>query len=52
MVFVDRAFMYGVGALGEAGAGYVFDILQMELLQVLAQLRCHHLSLLKNHLVE
>jgi L-lactate dehydrogenase (cytochrome) len=52
MVFSGRAFMYGVGALGEAGAGHVFDILQTELLQVLEQLRCSHPTLLKNHRVE
>ncbi|MFT5115652.1 MAG: isopentenyl diphosphate isomerase/L-lactate dehydrogenase-like FMN-dependent dehydrogenase [Parasphingorhabdus sp.] len=52
MVFAGRAFMYGVGALGEAGAGHVFDILQTELLQVLEQLRCPHPSLLKNFRIE
>ena len=52
MVFAGRAFMYGVGALGEAGAGHVFDILQTELLQVLEQLRCPHPNLLKNYRIE
>jgi isopentenyl diphosphate isomerase/L-lactate dehydrogenase-like FMN-dependent dehydrogenase len=52
MVFAGRAFMYGVGALGEAGAGHVFDILQTELLQVLEQLRCPHPNLLKNFRIE
>lgn len=51
MVFAGRAFMYGVGALGEAGAGHVFDILQTELLQVLEQLRCPHPSRLKDYRV-
>ncbi len=52
MVFAGRAFMYGVGALGEVGPGHVFDLLQTELLQVLEQLRCAHPSLLKNHRIE
>lgn len=52
MVFAGRAFMYGVGALGEVGAGHVFDILQTELLQVLEQLRCPHPNLLKNYRTE
>lgn len=52
MVFAGRAFMYGVGALGEAGAGHVFDILQSELLQVLEQLRCPHPSRLYNYRIE
>lgn len=52
MVFAGRAFMYGVGALGEVGAKHVFDILQTELLQALEQLRCPHPNLLKNYRVE
>lgn len=40
MVFAGRAFMYGVGALGEAGAEHSIDILRAELNQVLEQLRC------------
>ncbi|MFT5665266.1 MAG: isopentenyl diphosphate isomerase/L-lactate dehydrogenase-like FMN-dependent dehydrogenase [Gammaproteobacteria bacterium] len=52
MVFAGRAFMYGVGALGTAGAEHIFDILQTELLKVLEQLLCPHPNLLKNFRIE
>ena len=41
MVFSGRAFMYGVSALGEAGAAHTIDILNSELIQILEQLRCN-----------
>ncbi len=40
MVFAGRAFMYGVAALGQAGAQHAIDILEAELLQTMIQLRC------------
>jgi isopentenyl diphosphate isomerase/L-lactate dehydrogenase-like FMN-dependent dehydrogenase len=40
MVFSGRAMMYGVAALGEAGAEHVIELLQEELRQVMEQLRC------------
>ncbi|MEH6443291.1 MAG: alpha-hydroxy acid oxidase [Oceanospirillaceae bacterium] len=40
MVFAGRAFMYGVGAMGEGGAAHSIEILRLELLQVMEQLRC------------
>ena len=39
-VFAGRAFLYGVGAHGEAGAQHTIDILRGELTQVMAQLHC------------
>ncbi|MGA9411192.1 MAG: alpha-hydroxy acid oxidase, partial [Roseobacter sp.] len=36
--FVGRAFAYGVGAGGEAGAQRAFDILHLELVRALGQL--------------
>ncbi len=38
--FFGRAFMYGVGALGQRGAKHVIDILQAELSPALGQLGC------------
>ncbi len=40
LVLAGRAFMYGVGALGEKGAMHTIDLLTDELTQVLEQLRC------------
>ncbi len=39
-VFAGRAFMYGMGGLGEAGATHTIEIFQRELQQVMEQLRC------------
>jgi FMN-dependent dehydrogenase len=35
-----RAFIYGVGALGRAGAEHTIDILREELTRFMGQLRC------------
>jgi L-lactate dehydrogenase (cytochrome) len=51
LVFAGRAFTYGVGAFGEAGAEHTIDILRLELLQVLEQLRCSAPAQLREHLV-
>jgi isopentenyl diphosphate isomerase/L-lactate dehydrogenase-like FMN-dependent dehydrogenase len=39
-VLAGRAFIYGVGALGRAGAEHTIDILREELARFLGQLRC------------
>jgi isopentenyl diphosphate isomerase/L-lactate dehydrogenase-like FMN-dependent dehydrogenase len=39
-VLAGRAFIYGVGALGRAGAGHTIDILREELTRFMGQLRC------------
>jgi L-lactate dehydrogenase (cytochrome) len=49
MVFSGRASMYGVAALGAAGAFHVIDLLQDELQQVMEQLRCERPQLMVNH---
>ncbi len=49
MVFSGRASMYGVAALGAAGAFHVIDLLQSELQQVMEQLRCERPQLMVNH---
>ena len=49
MVFSGRASMYGVAALGAAGAFHVLDLLQSELQQVMEQLRCERPQLMVNH---
>ena len=51
MVFAGRAFMYGVGAFGEAGAEHAIDLLRSELLQVMEQLRCESPTDLQRFLV-
>ena len=51
-VSAGGAFMYGVGTLGKARAGHVFDILQTNLLQILGQFHCPHPNLLKNFRIE
>jgi len=51
MVFSGRAMMYGVAALGEAGAEHVIDLLQEELRQVMEQLRCEFPQAMINHSV-
>jgi L-lactate dehydrogenase (cytochrome) len=49
MVFSGRASMYGVAALGAAGAFHAIDLLQSELQQVMEQLRCERPQLMVNH---
>jgi isopentenyl diphosphate isomerase/L-lactate dehydrogenase-like FMN-dependent dehydrogenase len=39
-VLAGRAFIYGVGALGRAGAEHTIDILREELTRFMGQLRC------------
>jgi isopentenyl diphosphate isomerase/L-lactate dehydrogenase-like FMN-dependent dehydrogenase len=39
-VLAGRAFIYGVGALGRAGAQHTIDILREELARFMGQLRC------------
>jgi L-lactate dehydrogenase (cytochrome) len=39
-VLAGRAFIYGVGALGRAGAEHAIDLLREELTRFLGQLRC------------
>jgi L-lactate dehydrogenase (cytochrome) len=39
-VLVGRAFIYGVGALGRAGAEHTIDLLREELARFMGQLRC------------
>ena len=51
MVFSGCAMMYGVAALGEAGAEHVIDLLQEELRQVMEQLRCEFPQAMINHSV-
>ena len=49
IVFSGRSMMYGVAALGPAGATHVMDILATELEQVMEQLRCETPSQLSAH---
>ena len=50
-VFAGRAFLYGVGAHGEAGAEHAADLLRDELMQVMIQLHCRKPGDLGRHLV-
>lgn len=43
-VFCGRAFLFGVAALGDEGAGHVYDVLVDELVNVMAQTGCADLS--------
>ena len=49
-VFAGRAFLYGVAAHGEAGAGHTIDLLKDELTQVMSQLHCTNPALMHQHL--
>jgi isopentenyl diphosphate isomerase/L-lactate dehydrogenase-like FMN-dependent dehydrogenase len=49
-VLAGRAFIYGVGALGHAGAGHTIDILREELARFMGQLRCSRPEELARHL--
>ncbi len=51
-VFLGRAFVYGVGALGERGGIHTINSLKMQLEQVMAQLRCATPSDLANCLAD
>jgi len=51
-VFAGRAFLYGVGAHGEAGAQHTIDILREELTQVMSQLHCEFPSQLVRNRID
>ena len=38
MAFAGRAFLYGLGAIGDAGPGYVIDLLKEEVIDTMRQL--------------
>ena len=50
-VFCGRAFMFGLGALGDEGAGHAFEILNDGLVNVLHQTGCASLDELPHRLV-
>ncbi len=50
--FLGRSFMYGVAAMGEAGADHVAEILKKQLAQVLDQICCKTVSDLPDHLIK
>lgn len=50
--FLGRSFMYGVAAMGEAGADHVAEILKKQLAQVLDQVCCKTVSDLPDHLIK
>lgn len=50
MCFVGRGFVWGVAAMGAAGAGHAEFILRDELSNVMSQLGCHRLEELKERL--
>ena len=49
-VLLGRAFMFGVAALGKAGARHAADLLALELEQAMGQIGCFDLSALPAHL--
>lgn len=49
-VFAGRAFLYGVAAHGEQGAGHTIDILNDELEQVMSQIHCVNSALMHQYL--
>ncbi len=50
--FLGRAFMYGVGAMGQNGGNQSISILKRELQQVMEQVCCEKVIDLKNHLIK
>jgi isopentenyl diphosphate isomerase/L-lactate dehydrogenase-like FMN-dependent dehydrogenase len=50
-VLAGRAFAYGVGALGRAGAAHSIDLLREELARFMGQLRCARPEELARHLL-
>ena len=48
--FLGRSFMYGVGALGSAGAEHTIDLIKTELVQVMEQLGCERTLDLPNYI--
>jgi len=49
-VFCGRAFMFGLGALGDQGPGHAYEILREDLISVMAQTGCRELSELEQRL--
>ena len=49
-VLAGRAFIYGVGGLGRAGAEHTIDILREELTRLMIQVRCSRPEELARHL--
>ncbi len=49
-VFCGRAFMFGLGALGEAGPGHAYEILREGLVNTMAQIGCRRLDELADRL--
>jgi len=45
--FMGRAFMYGVGAMGNKGGDHTISLLKVQLKQVMDQLSCERVSCLK-----
>ena len=50
-VFLGRAFMYGVAALGKTGGQHTISILKTQLKQVMDQVGCDRIEELPQHLV-
>ncbi len=50
--FLGRTFMYGVGALGNAGGNHAVAMLKMQLLQIMDQLGCEKIIDLPKHLID
>ena len=50
--FLGRAFMYGIGALGDRGGDHTAEILERQLRQVMEQLGCDRVADLPRHLVQ
>lgn len=51
-VFCGRAFMFGLGALGDRGPAHALEILRDDLVNVMAQTGCEHLSELADRLTK
>ncbi len=49
--FMGRSFMYGVGALGEAGGDHTMTMLKRQLQQVMEQVACEKVSDFPKHLL-
>ena len=50
--FMGRSFMYGVGALGQAGGDHTIHMLKRQLQQVMEQLGCARVEDLARHLIK
>ncbi len=49
--FMGRSFMYGVGALGDAGGNHTITMLKRQLQQVMEQVACERVQDFPNHLI-